>query len=208
MKRKVILCAAFLLVSCSTATPPQPSAVPLPSVEIATGGSTRLALTPAEEGAAETTLASLPAVEEITAAPTQAITPEIYLTMVAAIPAIEVTFDGTQCTTNESPELTFGEQLISFSNISDQTAYMFLFRNYPGKTWQDVLLGMGTPGSDPEIPNWIAMIPYDHSMPIDSHLTYQQFSFQIEGEYGIVVETREVTEGTWPCGPFTVVAPP
>ena len=207
MKLKALLCVAFFLVSCSRATPHQLTAAPLPSVEIATYTSTTSAISPTGEDTVGLTPESRPSEEATLAAP-QATTPEVILTMAATRPAIEVTFDGTQCTTNDSPVLTLGEHLISFNNLSEQTAYMFLFRNYPGKTWQDALLSIGTPGSDSEIPDWIAMVPYDHSMTLDSHLTYQQFTFRIEGLYGIVVETRTVSEGTWPCRPFTVAAHP
>jgi hypothetical protein len=147
----------------------------------------------------------LPPTETPPATATLPPTPDLLGTITAIGPAIEVTWDGERCTMSGSSELNVGEQAIAFNNLSGESAYIWVSWHYPGRTWEAILHDMGTPGSD-ITPSGLGIMAWDHSLTIDSRLSYRVYTFTRVAEYDIVVEGRP--EHFWPCGPFNVVATP
>jgi len=133
---------------------------------------------------------------------------DILSTLIAKGPSIEVTFDSTGCTVAGSPELPAGEHVIVLYNDSGESAYLFPARHYPGKTWQEILQDIGTPGSTDAQAKDIVLLPWDYFETADERVSYRQYDFSSEGEYHIVVEGQGKYHGIWPCGPFQVVPAP
>jgi hypothetical protein len=198
MKQNIWLCLAFLIVSCSSPAKPQPLASSLaPTAEV-----TQTPASTVTSALVSTRIA------EVTPSPPSAATPDILGTLIAKGPSIEVTFDGHNCTVGGSTEIMMGEQVIVLYNQSGQNAYLYVARRYPGKTWQDVLDDIGTPGSTAGEPKEVAIMRWDHLVFADSIVSYRQYTFKFEGGYHIVVQGHGEYYGIWPCGPFDVVAAP
>ncbi len=132
---------------------------------------------------------------------------DVVSTLVAIGPMIEVSFDGTECTVRGPSEVPVGTQVFKFINSTGHIAIPWVARNYPGKTWQDALDEIGTPGSEvSETWDWIAILGPDRYISESPSISYRQYDLTIEAEYQIVVEFP--TDHLWPCGPFHVVATP
>jgi len=134
--------------------------------------------------------------------------PDLVKTLIAFGPSIEVTFDGKQCTIESFSEITTGEQVIVLDNKSGASAYIYVGRNYPGTTWQDILKDMGTPGSTEAKAKNLAIVPWVHMANADEKVSYREYQFKFVGEYHIVIEGQGDFSGIWPCGPFNVIAAP
>ena len=145
-------------------------------------------------------------------APTAAATPhpprlstqEAISTIVASGPMIEVSFNGTECILNGPSEIPLGPLVVKFTNSTGHIATPWVARNYPGKTWEDILDWIDTHPS--ETPGWIAILGYDFSVSETSTVSYRQYHLDLKAEYHIVAES--LTDQFWPCGPFLVVETP
>ncbi len=151
--------------------------------------------------------ATIPATEEQSVEPTARPTPALAATLMAIGPSIEAAFDGQKCTLTGAKQVATGERVISFENDSDVNAYLFVGRNYPGKTLEQVLVDMGTPGSYVDVPQGVAILAWDHSVTVGK-VSYLAYTFTIVAEYHIAVEVHGEKIGFYACGPFEVVAAP
>jgi len=134
--------------------------------------------------------------------------PDLVSTLIAFGPTINVTFDGKQCTMGGSSEITTGKQVIAFNNLSGEAGYLYVGRNYPGTTWQDVLKDIRTPGATSAKAKNVAILPWDHMAIADEKVSYREYQFIFVGEYHIVIEGQSDYFGIWPCGPFQVITAP
>jgi hypothetical protein len=120
---------------------------------------------------------------------------------------IEVSFDGTNCTVSGPSEVPTGNQVFKFTNSSGQVVTPLVGRNYPGKTWQDVLDAIGTPGTDSGASwNFVTVLGVDRSVSESPTVSYRQYGLKLEAEHHIALEGSGGQ--LWPCGPFHVVAAP
>jgi len=191
MKRPALFFAAFLLVSCSGTSHQVPIASPSPTTH------------------RPPTVSPSANMVSATSAPTLVATPDLVGTLVAKGVTLEITFDGNTCAVAGPQQVTTGEQVFLLTNLSGRSAYLWVGRQYPGVTWQDVLDAMGPSGSYSTVPQGVAIVVSDHLAFEGTTLSYRQYTFQFEGEYHVVVEGRRGDlMGFWPCGPFTVVAAP
>jgi len=130
---------------------------------------------------------------------------EVISTMIAIGQSIEVTFDGSQCTMTGSPDILSGSRVIIFHNLSSENAYLYVGRNNPGITWQDILRIVGTPPGNIEPPaKDFSFVSWEHKEALDAQTYYEQFQFKFPGEYHIVVQGHGEFLGFWPCGPFFI----
>lgn len=196
MKHVTCLCIALLLASCASPTQAPPTGVAFPPTGEAT-------LEPGITGPLPSAVPA-PSAEVVTPNPTLAPTPDLVGTIVASGPSIDVTFDGQTCTIAGPTEVTRGEQAVAFHNLSQGGAYAWVGRNYPGRTWQDILHDMGTPGSY-SAPEGVAIMAWDHSVIVGPELSYQVYTFAMAGEYHVVAQAHG--DYFWPCGPFFVIGP-
>lgn len=135
-------------------------------------------------------------------------TPDIPGTLVAIGPSIEAMFDGNSCSLEGSTSIAPGKHVISLNNTSEENAYLYVARNSPGWTWQDVLEEIGTPPATEGEARNIAIMQWDHVAFPNEQVSYRQYTFVIEAEYHIAVQGHGQYYGIWPCGPFYVEAAP
>ena len=136
-------------------------------------------------------------------------TTDINATLIATDPSIEVTFDGNECVVDGPNEIVVGEHVFVFHNQSGRLTSFLPGRNYPERTWLDMVDWIedncGQPGEDCfGTPPWIEVLFHDHSKFDDENNLYRQYDLNREAEYHIVVETEDGR--IWPCGPFHVIA--
>ena len=193
MKNFFFACIGLFLASCTGFASSQTPASPSAATETKAPLSSTLPVTP--------TVAEPTPIPTQTPVPTA--TPNLVSTIVASGPLIAVNFDGATCTAEGPTEIPLGSLVLKFTNTTGETATPWVNRNYPGKTWQDVLDYIGAPGSYvPDIPDWIAFLFTRRSATESPTVSYRQFDLTIAGEYAIVVEM--VSDILWPCGPFLV----
>lgn len=134
-------------------------------------------------------------------------TPDLVSTITASGPVIAVTFDGQNCTISGPGQVPIGSLVIHFENLSGKPASPWLDRRYPDKTWQDVIMMIGTPGAqEVAIPNWIALLPFRSTVNASPTISYDLYDVTIPAEYDIVVEVPD--DLIWPCGEFEVIGEP
>lgn len=193
LKTHALLLATFLF-GCAAPTPPSATPTTAPPVDLAATPS----LNP--------TLSPVPTIR-FTRTPTLKPTSDLIPTLIAMGPMIAVTFDGLDCKVDGPTTLVIGDQVFKFTYTTDGQAFLGLARNYPGKSWQDVLNFLGEPGSQHDtFPVWISMLGYKKSVYESSSVHYYLFEFTVAGEYHMIAEYPRGS--WWPCGPFSVRTAP
>ena len=69
-------------------------------------------------------------------------------------PEITLTFDGETCQYDGPNVISPGKVTIILKNTSDYDLSLWAARMEEGKTWQDMLDYIGTPGASVELPSW------------------------------------------------------
>jgi len=138
-------------------------------------------------------------------APAPTPSPDVWATLAATGSSIEASFDGRACTISGPSTLAPGQYVVALVNTSGESAYLYIARNSPGWTWEDVLQDIGTPPSTAATERNIAILASDR-LAFGDEVDYRQFTLKIEGEYHIVVQGHGPYWGIWPCGPFFVKA--
>lgn len=122
----------------------------------------------------------------------------------AELEEVVLTFDGETCQYAGPQSAAAGDIIITLINQSDYETSVWIVRMYEGRTWQDMLDHIGTPGSNVHPPSWsssgfmIATIP---DKP-DSRI----YSLK-QGLYAVCCCTCNETtgpQGVWPGAPLEI----
>lgn len=189
MKKILFVLIALALVTACT------SSQATPSIEVPTEPATAIPTTPPTE---PPTLSPLP-------------TTDVKATLMATDPSLVLTFDGNECVVEGPEQLTIGEHVFVFHNLSEHTSYFTSTRHYPGNSWEDALAfieeNCGPPGTYcMTYAAWMAPFTHEQAAYDGLNTHYKLYDLKIEGNYGLWTENS--SRLLWPCGPFSVVAGP
>lgn len=196
MKTFFSLAVLFLISGCSsqplaTSSVILPSQTTQPSPSSATLPSPSSTLQPMQTSGATETCVPTATLDRLS-------------TLIAISPSIEVTFTEKGCSVNVLKELSKGKHVIVLINQSGEAGYIFIARNYPGWTWEDVLKDIGTPGSQSAKARNMVLLQSDDFKVADEKVSYRLFTLNIPAEYNIVFEGSGKYNGIYPCGPFVI----
>jgi hypothetical protein len=124
--------------------------------------------------------------------------------------AIEVTYDGNECTVSGPTELPIGELSFVLKDLSEEmNVHLTVTRLLDGKTFQDLLDLQGEPGKfPPQRPSWIdtpTLLGRTWNESIGG--VVYTYSLNKEGEYVILVSGSSPIS-VWYCAPLWVIEAP
>jgi hypothetical protein len=134
---------------------------------------------------------------------------DVRATLIATVPSVEVTFDGKECTVSGDTDITVGEHVLVFHNLSEKDTHLSVDRHYPGNSWDDALdwveENCGPPGAfcDHD-PPWMVPVPYSKSTFDGLSTRYLLYDFSIAADYSLWAYTSGLL--LWPCGRLSVAA--
>jgi hypothetical protein len=118
---------------------------------------------------------------------------------------VEVTYDGTECTSNAPASVPAGEQTFVLVNNSDQVSRLLVRRIEDGHTLQELIdlqNEAGGPGTKFPQPEWVVSTPVT-SGPTALSDTETQYEYDLRtGDAGLIVDMQGQV---WLCGGFEAV---
>ena len=120
--------------------------------------------------------------------------------------AIEITYDGTECTSNAPASVPAGAQTFVLINTSDQGTTELLVRGIEdGHTYQELVNlqnEAGGPGANTPRPEWVLSTPMT-DVPSALSDTEMQYEYNLQtGGVGLVLAP---SDQLWLCGGFEAV---